>query len=81
MRKSIEVSVSVVLAPYVEQTLGRLSYLYPQATFVYQSNSIFVELAEGVTVPVREVTYQLYREKIYQESLPMRELLYRTLLS
>lgn len=59
----------------------RLSYLHPQAAFAISEDGIVVE-GEGLQDTVaRDVTYQVYREKIYQESLPMRELMYKALLS
>lgn len=81
MTVSVEVTVPAVFAPYVGQALVRLSYLHPRTSFVSHPDRIIAHSPEGATVSAREITYQLYREKIYQESLPMRDLLYRTLLS
>lgn len=59
----------------------RLSYLHPEARFGYENGNVLVDFKAAPTFPAREITYQVYREKIYQESLPMRRLLYATLLT
>jgi hypothetical protein len=63
------------------QALIRLSYLYPKAVFALGEVGIVVEGEGPLDTVARDVTYQVYREKIYQESLPMRELMYKALLS
>lgn len=63
------------------QALVRLSYLHPQAVFTLSKDGIVVEGEDLSGIVARDVTYQVYREKIYQESLPMRELMYKALLS
>ena len=63
------------------QALVRLSYLHPQAVFALSEDGIVVESEDLSGTVARDVTYQVYREKIYQESLPMRELMYKALLS
>lgn len=67
--------------PYMAQALVRLSYLHPQAVFALSEDGIVVEGEDLSGIVARDVTYQVYREKIYQESLPMRELMYKALLS
>lgn len=70
-------------APYAEAALGRLRYLFGECNFVLSADAITVggyKPEQGGLIK-REISYQLYREKIYQETLPMRMLMYRTLLS
>lgn len=81
MGTSISVAISEPCQPYVAQALVRLSYLHPDVRFECTDHIILVEFNGEPTFPTQEITYQVYREKIYQESLPMRELMYRTLLT
>lgn len=81
MTTSKLIAIPELCWPYMAQALVRLSYLHPQAVFALREDGIVVE-GEGLSdTVVRDVTYQVYREKIYQESLPMRELMYKALLS
>jgi hypothetical protein len=71
-----------LFAPFAEAAVGRLGYIYPHCSFSIVGLSI---VAEGTFVDPqllrRDVRYQLYREKIYQEGLPARSLMYGALLS
>ncbi len=78
---SIEVNVPAGLLDYVDQVLVRLGYLYPDVEFTEAGGRLSAALPAGGTLTAREILHQLYREKIYQESLPMRQLMYRTLLA
>ena len=66
--------VAEVFEPYVASALVRLGYLYPDARFVPVANGIEIT-TDGADhdVLAREVQYALYREKIYAETLPLRQ--------
>ncbi|HTM77707.1 MAG TPA: hypothetical protein VL133_08770 [Devosia sp.] len=81
MTTSISVTVPEIFRAYVSQALVRLAYLHPGARFDFAEDTISVEYDGKAPIEADEVTYQLYREKIYQESLPMRKLMYMALLS
>lgn len=81
MTYTIHVEVSPALAPYVDQVLARLRYLYPTVEFSHSNGAIAACADRDPEELKRDIAYQLYREKIYQEGLPMRQLMYRTLLS
>lgn len=81
MTTSIEVNVPSGLLGYMGQVLVRLGYLHPDVEFTETNGRLSAMLPAGSTLTSREILHQLYREKIYQESLPMRELMYRTLLA
>jgi hypothetical protein len=54
--------------------LVRLCYLYPHLKFSYQLNAIRVEgvqPSDEIQVK-RDISHALYREKIYEETLPLR---------
>lgn len=75
------VEIDSAFSIYAEQAIGRLRYLYPDISFSLTDTHIHISgICEEPSVR-RDVTYQLYREKIYQEGLPMRELMYKTLLA
>ena len=78
---SITVAIPEVCRPYVAQALVRLSYLHPEMLFSIGEDGVTVETDVVSDTLARDVSYQVYREKIYQESLPMRELMYKALLS
>lgn len=81
MNTSIIVTLPEACRPYIAQALVRLSYLHPEVRFDCTEGVVVAEQNSAGTVSAREIRYQVYREKIYQESLPMRELMYRTLLT
>lgn len=71
-----------LFAPYAEAAVTRLGYTRPAATFTVDGLSIRVDGDLGDELELRrDVLYQLYREKIYQEGLPARSLMYEALLS
>lgn len=80
MNNRLEVDVPKGLQIYVDQVLGRLGYLYPDVAFAQMDGCLSATLPSNTTLTTRDILHQLYREKIYQDSLPMRQLMYRTLL-
>lgn len=76
------IDVDEVFARHVKAAVARLQYLYPSLTFAVAGQSIAVD---GLTDTSednlrRDVAYQLYREKIYQDGLPMRQAMYEAIL-
>ena len=78
---TISVPVTPTFSEVAEPAVVRLQYLYPDAEFRFNqdANEICIEFeeADGLERSLRkEVHYQLYREKIYKETLPIRTRLY-----
>lgn len=71
----LTIPVSEVLRPYAELAVARLGYLYPKMIFSYRELSVVVssEAAIDEIKIRRDVLYALYREKIYAETLSMRQ--------
>lgn len=81
MTACTEVTVPPTLQPYVGPLLARLGYLYPEAQFSQINDVLVVTQPSGGSISHREMMHQLYREKIYQETLTMREHMYRAILA
>jgi hypothetical protein len=71
----LTIPVSDVLLPYTELTTVRLGYLYPKVTFTRQAQTIIASSDTEIDeIKIRrDVLYALYREKIYAETLSMRQ--------
>ena len=68
---------------FVDATIVRISYLYPGHTFTTQDSSIRVSFPDDEPntskgLIRKEIFYQLYRQRIYEETLPIRKWLYST---
>ncbi len=76
------IDVDEAFARHVRVAVARLQYLYPSLTFAVEGQSIAIDgLAAGAEDNLRrDVAYQLYREKIYQDGLPMRQAMYEAIL-
>lgn len=66
--------LSEAMRAYAEATRLRLSYLYPSLQFDLRENALEVSghFPAGVDALRREITYSLYRERIFSETLPLR---------
>ena len=74
----IRVDVPEKFSELKEQVVVRLSYLEPELTFLPVGGGIEIEgsqafSADQLTELRKTIFHQLYREKIYQETLPMRQ--------
>jgi hypothetical protein len=71
----LSIPVSEVLRPFAELVVARLGYLYPKMIFSYQAPAILVSSDSEIDELKirRDVLYALYREKIYAETLSMRQ--------
>ena len=79
----IAVWVPESLRDGIDISLARLGYLHPNVEFSYEPGScnIQIELKEtdlDEDELRKDVLYQLYREKINQDTLPIRRQLYGT---
>ena len=63
------------------QAIVRLGYLRPDVVLQANNDIVNAEWQGDLPISPSDILYQVYREKIYQESLPMRELMYRSILS
>ena len=64
-----------MLRPHAELATARLGYLYPKMTFSHKAGTIVVSNDTEIhEIKIRrDVLYALYREKIYAETLSMRQ--------
>lgn len=71
--------VTANLIQYALETISRLEYLYPEATFSFAEDKIIVTgLADDQKRELtRDIRYGLYRAKISDESKPLRDVLFR----
>lgn len=75
------VELDELFAPYAVAAVERLRYLFPSCEFRITPTSVEVTGADGELAPKiqKEASFQLYREKIYQEGRPLRESMYAAL--
>ncbi|GEO80582.1 hypothetical protein [Pararhodospirillum oryzae] len=66
-------------AAYVGPALLRWGYLYPGVRAEVRDNTIVLESDQNLEEPAASLRHQLYRERIYQETLPIRCRLYEGL--
>ena len=81
MTDSFRVDIPADLQPYISAATVRLGYLHPEVSFTLDDKSVHVklesEIGSGETQRLsKEVMYQVYREKIYSETLSIRRWLY-----
>lgn len=76
---SLEISVPEGFAQYMDAAIIRLQYLFPKIVFQIEGQSITVENCPHDVAELRkEISYALYREKIYAENIEIRRELFRT---
>ena len=77
----LDISIDPEFHPFIPAALLRLGYLYPELDFAVSKQGIAVrgESDYDLVWLEREVTYQVYREKIFQQTLPMRQSLFTML--
>ena len=61
--------------PYLAEAMVRFQYLNPDTLIDVDGNSVRVVGASESSGAKRELLFALYRQKIYEESLPMRRAL------
>lgn len=74
------IPVEVPFRPHIASAVTRLRYLFPALRFEVAADGISVtgEVGARSDALAREIQYALYREKIYAETLPMRQALVET---
>lgn len=79
----MKIDIEVSFSPFAAAAVARLRYLHADCAFNIADNAILVQPGDTTDIArvERDTRFQLYREKIYQEGLPMRTLMYQTLLS
>lgn len=77
----LNISIDTEFDPCIPAALLRLGYIYPELDFSVSDKGVTVYGASGFDPAQieREVTYQIYREKIFRQTLPMRQKLYAML--
>ena len=61
----------------IDNAILRLNYLYPDLQFSVQGSVINVQgEIDSVEQLKKEITYLIYREKVYEEYLPIRKKIY-----
>lgn len=76
--KKLNIDVPETFSQFKENAVARLSYLEPELTFASVDGGIEVECSkafnkEQITDLRETIFHQLYRAKIYQETLPIRQ--------
>lgn len=67
---------------HIDLAVTRLNYLYPDLKISYQDNQVTIDVQNQVEQIdlekdlKKELFYQLYRAKIYQDTLPMKKWLF-----
>lgn len=71
---NIQVKVAVALQPFMDLAVNRLSYLFEDVAFTVGDDFVRAQVPDSRNVREieREISYALYREKIYADTLPMR---------
>jgi len=79
--RNLDISIDQEFHAFIPAALLRLRYIYPALEFVATEQGLMVNgTAEVDRVWFeRDVTYQVYRERIFQQTLHMRQSLYAML--
>lgn len=78
----LEVTIDPSFTQFVATTVARLGYLYPRQTFSAEIGLIRVEGAGFDPAAMRrDVLHTLYRERILEQTMPLRRRLIEGLLS
>ena len=68
--------------PYADAVLARVSYLYPNLGISFKDDTFLIELDnfnEDINLEKelkKEIFHQLYRAKIYEDTLPIKKWLF-----
>ena len=77
VNNTVRIAVPANLSGFLDTALARLGYLHPMLVFERRRDEIIIIGAPSQQEAElrRDVLYALYREKIYAETLPMRQAL------
>jgi hypothetical protein len=81
---STSVTVPAGFVAYVESALVRLGYLYPDVTWSFDPDigllkAAYEPGARCGEVLAKEASFQLYRERIYRDTLEIRRKIYEAI--
>ncbi|RMC30108.1 hypothetical protein [Paracoccus alkanivorans] len=81
VEKVIDISISSNFHEFIPSAILRLQYIFPNIKIEVTAEGLtaFGTLEADVPKFEREVIYQIYREKIFHETLPLRQSLYQML--
>ncbi len=72
----LEIPVAEEFEPFVEAALMRVGYLLPGTPMEYEKGrrliSVHIDESQDPQQIAKEIRYALYRERIYKETLPIR---------
>lgn len=79
---SLRAEVPVVFLPYIDAAFLRLQVVFPHLSFTHSENVILVlEVDEAEQIKLRsELSHQIYRERIFSETLTMRKSLFSAVI-
>lgn len=75
------VAVEAQLLPHLPAAATRLGYLYPELVFETVPEGMAITGSLDISVVRRELLHQVYRERIFAETLPLRRTLIDGLLA
>lgn len=76
--RAITIPVDAAFEPYVANTVARFGYLRPDVKLEVQEHCVVINVAasdEEMANVTQDFRFCLYREKIYRETLPLRQTL------
>ena len=84
MMRSIAVPVPTAFAAYADAAVVRLRYLYPEVTWCVDpgTGNLYAEYepeAHSDKTLIQEACFQLYREKIHEDTLHVRRKIYEAI--
>lgn len=78
----MEFKIPKKFTPYVDVVLTRVSYLYPNLDISFKNDTFLIRLDhsnEDISLKKelkKEIFHQLYRAKIYEDTLPIKKWLF-----
>lgn len=78
----MEFQIPKKFTPYVDVVLARVSYLYPNLGISFKNDAFLIKLDnpnEDISLEKelkKEIFHQLYRAKIYEDTLPIKKWLF-----
>jgi hypothetical protein len=69
------------LAPFVEDALMRMRYLYPSVHFIHTKDNILTSEYSDIETLRRDIAYTIYRAKIASDGADLRNSLLSTVMN
>lgn len=81
MSKTAYIEIEPLMRNYTSSAVSRMSYLHPDANFEETSTGIIITFCDQYQLKnlKKEFKYQLYREKIFHDTLEIRKNYYKML--